>query len=217
MKYVLQRIVQLISLALFVLVTISGKMPLWMAIFVLGVIATLLIGRIYCGWICPINTLMQGVSWIKKKLKIKSLPIPKFMKRSWVRYTMLGVFLLLFVFTMVSGKRLPVLPALLGIGVLITLVFPEALWHRYLCPYGTILSLPGRASKRTMGIDHSRCTNCGLCAKACPADAITKEQGQYNISRKDCLVCMDCQRACPTQAIAYGGKSPKPQQQAQSL
>jgi len=63
-----------------------------------------------------------------------------------------------------------------------------------------------------------RCTACGLCAVACPAEAITMEaaermEGEENIYREEkyaakyeinmlrCIFCGLCEEACPKDAI----------------
>lgn len=63
-----------------------------------------------------------------------------------------------------------------------------------------------------------RCTACGLCAVACPAEAITmvaaeRKQGEEHLYREEkyaaiyeinmirCIFCGDCEEACPKEAI----------------
>lgn len=201
MKKTLQFALRAIFLALFVFLIVNGKVQLWMGLFVPSVLAIFLLGRVYCGWICPINTVMRGLTWIKKKLRIKSVRIPAWLTKPWIRILVLGLFIAVFILTMVSGKKLPVLPVLFAIGVVLTFFFPEELWHRYLCPYGTIMSIPARKSKYTMTIAPELCNSCGMCMRVCPTKTVEKREGNYEILKKDCLVCMECSRVCKQKAI----------------
>ena len=203
MKKYLQLTLQITFLALFIILMITGKVQLWMGLFTLSVLAVFILGRVYCGWICPINTVMRGITRMKKKLHIENFRIPRWLTKSWIRILVLGLFVAVFVFTMVSGKKLPVLPVLFAIGAVLTFFFPEELWHRYLCPYGTIMSIPAPKSKHAMAIEPELCNSCGMCMRVCPAKAVKKSEGHYEILKKDCIVCMDCSRACKQKSIGY--------------
>lgn len=52
-------------------------------------------------------------------------------------------------------------------------------------------------------VDDEKCISCGLCAKACVADAITGEKKgrPYFIDRQKCLKCGVCEAKCPKGAI----------------
>jgi len=217
MRKAVQIILQVIFLVLFIILVIIGRVQIWMGLFVAGVIVSIFFSRLYCGWICPINTLTRSVSWVKKKLSIRGFKIPKFLTKTWVRYFALGLFVALFVFVIITGKELPVLPAALIIGVVLTLFFPEELWHRYLCPYGTIFSLVSKKSLYLVRINEDSCTNCGLCQRACPAGAISKDSGSYKIEKEACLVCLDCSEKCKQEAIDYILKKEKEQTKAMDL
>lgn len=204
MKKYLQFVLQIVFLALFIFLIINGKVQLWMGLFIISILATLLLGRVYCGWICPINTVMRSITWIKKKLHIISIVIPVWLTKPWIRIFVLVMFIAVFIFTMVSGKKLPVLPILFAIGIILTLFFPDELWHRYLCPYGMIMSIPARKSKHSMVIEPDLCNSCGMCKRVCPAKAIEKRKLHYEILKNDCIVCMERSRVCKQKSVSYG-------------
>lgn len=199
-----QRITQITFLVLFAVLIFTGKMQLWMGLFALSVILALFFGRFYCGWLCPINTLMKAVTWLKRRLKLGKLKMPRLLMYPFFRYGFLALFLIAFVFVMKTGRKLPVLPALLILGTGLTLFFPEELWHRYLCPYGTILHLTGARASRSLSMDTDQCSGCGLCGRICSGGAVRKTaEGKFVIERGLCLLCLDCIDKCPQRAIHY--------------
>ncbi|PKM60590.1 MAG: hypothetical protein CVU99_07275, partial [Firmicutes bacterium HGW-Firmicutes-4] len=49
------------------------------------------------------------------------------------------------------------------------------------------------------------CKGCGICAKKCPADAITGEKKKpYTIDTAKCIKCGACIEACPFGSISKG-------------
>jgi NADP-reducing hydrogenase subunit HndC len=54
-------------------------------------------------------------------------------------------------------------------------------------------------------INPDTCKGCGICAKKCPADAISGEKKKpYNIDTAKCIKCGACIEACPFGAISKG-------------
>ena len=47
----------------------------------------------------------------------------------------------------------------------------------------------------------SRCIGCGRCIQACPAHALSAENGVFCIDRSRCRACMACTDVCPTHAM----------------
>jgi len=203
MHRLLQSIIQVLFLILFFLLISLGRIQLWMGLFVLGIITAAWFSRIYCGWICPINTAMTFIIWLKIKLHIKSIVKPTFLSRPWVKLIALTAFFAAFLVSIISGVKLPVLPVLFTLGVITVLFFPADLWHRNLCPFGTLLSLPARLSKHSMRINPDKCVNCGICYQVCPAKSVKRLDDSHHIIKTECLVCMKCSRECPKNAIAY--------------
>lgn len=202
MRKTIQSVLQVVSLLFFIFLLIKGNIQVWMLIFVSSTLLALLFSRFYCGWICPINTLIKPVTWVKRKFKIKRKEMPSWIKSDVLRIIVLLLFLGTMVFVFKTGKKLPVLPALLILGVVLSIFFDEALWHRHLCPYGTILSVFGRFSKKAMTIDQDLCNNCTLCTRVCPTNTIIKED-KHQIIKKECLVCFECEQVCPQEAIDF--------------
>lgn len=51
-------------------------------------------------------------------------------------------------------------------------------------------------------IDESACVSCGVCADACPADAISEGENCYVIDPDLCTDCDLCTSECPSEAIS---------------
>ncbi len=67
------------------------------------------------------------------------------------------------------------------------------------CPAGTCQSL------LKFSIDEDSCKGCGICAKICPVNAISKGEGKaYIIDNEKCITCGACVKKCPFDAIGKG-------------
>ena len=201
------RVISQIVFFLILIALIKMKRPMnWMVIFLGSAVMSALFSRFYCGWICPINSVMQVSEWIGKKLKIQKDEIPSCLRSGKFTYGMLAITFALAFLNMKGRLKLPFLLVMIGLGFLTTLRYPQETWHKYLCPYGVILRLPGRFARFRMNVDNT-CSGCGLCMKACPAEAVEVENRKAEIDPAFCLVCHECSVICPKSAISYGLKS----------
>ena len=64
---------------------------------------------------------------------------------------------------------------------------------------------PDQASPGRVEVDTEKCTGCGICAKACPANALVVEDKLVRMQPagiNECMGCGDCMPVCPTGAMA---------------
>lgn len=193
------RIITEIASLLFVIILVKNdKLQMWFILFAAGVIVSLFAGRLFCGWICPMNTAFRLIDFVYKKLGIKRFKSPSFLDNNIVRYLFLALFILTMIFIKVSGIHLNMLLYILFFSVALTLIIEEKFWHRTLCPFGTILSFTSSKTKYGMHIDEQECIACGKCQKVCPsASIITTENKKRRNKNNECLMCRQCIDVCP--------------------
>jgi polyferredoxin len=198
-------IIRLLFLALFVFLLVTGKTMLWLGLFAISLFAALGFGRIYCGYVCPMNTLMIPAERISKKIKIQTQESPKWLRSgyfSWISLIVsIAALLLLKRFLHID---LPILPIWLAIAIIITLVYGPAVFHNLICPFGALQKVFGRFARLSKRVDKTACIGCRLCEKACPSEAIVVgEERKAVINSALCHQCTNCQQACPREAIQY--------------
>lgn len=182
-------------------------------------IATLLLGRFYCGWICPATFIYELndnlVAWLRKT----GLPITRYKLNRRIKYVVLAIGLGLSVYfgVVIFGPVYP--PAIIGreiyyaialggfgagaIFFLLTLLFDLMIsqrgFCRYVCPGGALYSLLGRYRvvriKRNVGI----CNDCEKCNVVCQfgLDPLKDDFGM------ECNNCAACIAVCPTDALSF--------------
>ena len=188
-----------------------------------GVLAVSVIaGRAFCGWICPLGTLQDmlagwaqslsngGKSHIRGKRSKAKFPIelsPKVDK--WARYLK---YLILAVVLFASTKAIypplrEICPARalfsfelregLLISVLVVFIITSLLvkrfWCKYLCPLGAALAIFNRIAPLRVVINKNNCTNCGRCQPECPMDIPAIPE---NMRSLECIQCLECVDTC---------------------
>ena len=207
MKYI-TNIIRILFLALFIFLLANGKVVLWLALFGVSLVIALIFGRIYCGYVCPMNTLMIPIEWLSKKLKLQTADAPMWLKNGYFTWITLGISIAV----MLLSKRLlhidlPILPFWLVVSVLVTLRYKPEVFHNLICPFGALQRTFGRFARMSEKVFISACVGCGLCERVCTSDAIAvsgpDKKAIINVSL--CHQCTNCRQVCPKEAILYTG------------
>ena len=196
------------------------------------VVYGLIRGRVFCGWCCPVNLILEIVDWLRAKLHIKvsERVLPRHVKVYVAGGVIVLSLLLSFpVFEALSpisfiNKGL-VLGSLVGGVTLLAIVIVELFWgHRVwcraLCPLGGFYEIVGKVGFVNVHIDHDKCIGCSKCKKACLCDpeilnaVVAGEDGMVRAG--DCMLCGKCVEACPTDALCVKlGRADKPKEPAE--
>ena len=199
--------------------------PAGMFIFLAIVMMSLVIGKSFCSWICPIGFLSENLGVFGEKVFKRKIQMPKLIDiplRS-LKYLLLGffVYVIFFVMDILALKQFLDGPynqvadikmyyffariSKFSLTVIIILAFLSVIfrnfWCRYLCPYGALLGLVGLLSPIKIKRNVESCIDCDKCSKACP-NFIDVAKKKYVIS-DECTSCMSCIDACPVKNTLY--------------
>ena len=186
-----------------------------------------LVGRFFCGWICPmglLQDLLHGIPSPKVRL-------PAFLR--WLKYAFLiaGVGAVAY---WVSKDVLYFFCAYCPVAT-IEVALPQAIaarawpsdtWHllrlsvltfvlvlvvfnlrgfcKLMCPVGALVAFTNKFSLFTVRLDPSACVHCHRCDKACPMGVPVEDcsrTGRPVNRHSECIACLSCQQACPVHAI----------------
>lgn len=183
------------------------------------VLLTLLLGRVYCGWLCPMNLLFELNGKIRSLLRKLGINIFNISFARLNKYALLIVGALL---TMVLGVQVFsfIYPPILlnreiihliyfgsvGTGaVMLVLIFmfeisiSQRAWCRYFCPGGALWSLLGVKRVVQVTVDREICDNCGKCNIACEF-GLNPMKGEMGM---ECDNCGKCMSKCKIDALKY--------------
>lgn len=214
--------------AMFAARTVPGTLA-WAAAALL--LLTLVFGRFFCGWVCPLGTLQQLASFLfSPRTRRESIAANRW--RGWYAtkyYLLAGLLaaallgslqtglldpLSLFARGLAAGVW-PMLPrgravpggwlalALLA-AILVASRFVPRLFCRALCPLGALLGVFSRLSAFRLTRRAGGCNECTACRFAC--QGADEPLGAHRPS--ECMVCLNCVAECPEGVLGYAALRP---------
>lgn len=199
----------------------TGSMILFIANFILS----LVVARLWCGWLCPMGAWQEICSPVMKHTVQDGW-------RNGIKYgvTALWLALLAFLFFSAGGIRavdpfystdhglsITSLAPLIVVIVIFLLIFIVAYFMgrrgfcHVFCPVAALM-ITGRKIRNIIGwpalqlsADASRCIDCNRCSRECPMGLdVHAMVRKVKMENAECILCASCADACPKGAITYG-------------
>jgi len=194
-------------------------------------LVTLVLGRVFCGWMCPLGTLQQLFSWaLSPRSRRESLQVNRWRRWYALKYYVLAALLALSVAGSLQTGLLdplslaarglasglwPALPhgrpvpggwlaALALLAVLVANRWIPRLFCRALCPLGALLGVFARFSLVRIHRRGDGCSSCKLCTFAC--QGADEPLGEHRPG--ECHVCLNCVAGCPDGSVSYRPLAP---------
>jgi len=195
-------------------------------IIMLGVffLSSLLFGRVWCGWICPIGGCQEIMMHVQAKKANNKYNWTKWLFWiPWLCAFIIGLFLvggfktLNFLYMTESGISVnnPVGFAtyygLVGALIIFSILAGKRSFCHYACPPSFFLIMGNKLRKFLkldairLKTDNSKCVQCQSCSRACPmSHDVHKWIKDGKIVHDECIMCGACADACPKNVIKYG-------------
>ncbi len=198
----------------------TGGLPMTLALSVLvPVIGTLVLGKVFCSWICPGYLLFELSGKLRKLLALAEIRPGSLRFSTLNKYLLLGAGLLVaaavgapffslvyppavisrVLHSLVFGLSVSGGLALLGGLLLVELFVSPRWWCRSMCPGGALYGLLGWARPLRVSLDADACDGCGRCRPACEMGLNPMRES----SGMECDNCGRCTAVCPQVALGW--------------
>lgn len=187
------------------------------------IVSVLLVGGAFCGWMCPMGTLSDGLSSLRRRVKIKEIKLGCAARTMMglLRYAvLLGILIgtarvgkMIFadydpyrtIFSLAWISKPSEIKATAVASTLFVLTgsfFVDRFWCRFLCPLGAIVSLLQPIAVLKIRRHESTCIDCGKCNRVCP---VKLPVATRSTPGSTCTSCLDCVSICPVRDTLYVG------------
>ena len=196
-----------------VMTVVMGGMRVGVSILFLGFITlgvSLLMGRVFCGWVCPLGALFDFTSWIMSMMKLRHFgPSPRWFR---LKFYILGAIL----FFAAIGTFSP----LIGLDPVVLLTRTAASVIQPFGRYTDLLTWRVGSNPKALGnflnfsslilfvgiMFYTTKVSRVWCRTTCPLGAYLAMSSRYSVLRRQtsgCIQCGICSSNCPTGAIDF--------------
>ncbi len=198
---------------------VCGSFILFSSVFVLS----LVVGRWFCGWLCPVGSFQDWLINAKdKKTKSSAWYITKFL--IWLPWLLIIIalfinaggiksiepgFLTKHGWSISETKYFLPYYIVFSLILLLNLSFGNRAFCHHVCWIAPFMILGQRISKslkiKTLQVtqNSSACKGCQQCSSRCPMsiDVLKMVDPQIRQDADECILCHECIAACPEQAL----------------
>lgn len=176
-------------------------------------LAIVITGAVFCGWLCPLGAIGDWLYALRKKVFPYKWELSPAV--AWVfSYGRFVLLIAILYFSWAQSKlwfetydpfkqifhmnvESATSAAAISLFLLLSMAI-ERFWCRFLCPLGAVIGLFSRFSLLVIKREPARCIRCGKCDKNCPAGISPASNQTVNDSR--CLSCYQCVASCPVES-----------------
>lgn len=199
-------------------------------VFTCMLFGSILFGRIFCSWLCPMGGMQECLFSVNEK-------VPKQGWRNYIKYVIWTVWIAAVIICFVFRKKeifvdffymtdhgisiaeiydYVIYYGVIFLGLIPAVLFGKRVFCHYFCwmaPFmviGTkirhLLHLPGLH----VSAEKEKCISCGMCDKSCPMGLNVVELIKDNQDfGTECIQCGSCVDHCPKKALSYELKRSK--------
>ncbi|MDP6602275.1 MAG: 4Fe-4S binding protein [Phycisphaerales bacterium] len=199
--------------------------------FAITLLATLLLGRWFCGWACHVVLLQDFCYWLMRKFGIRPRPfrarllawfplalafymfvwpvVYRLAIAPWLqpklRWPGFSVHLLTEDYWSNFAGPIMAIPFLLVCGFAAVYALGGKGFCTYGCPYGGFYAPLEQASRGRIRVTDD-CRHCGRCTAACTSNVRVHEEVRTwgMVTDPGCMKTLDCVSTCPNNALYYG-------------